>query len=235
MDALKAPSKCGLIKSLVQHEVNELIYRMQRILSSSKGAYVRPFEWGVPKSIKANKILELAKQLNHPEILNHGLRSFAFGKILMRLSGEKVDDEVFFAGSLLHDLGLMRDCTGSSFELVGANEAYEHCEEIFEKRDLEVLYEMILLHDAIGMASDKSLELKYLHYGAGIDVADLWTHRISVENYKEVYNKYPSHNHIEFMISLLKQRLNENPKMYLSTLMKLGFTRKMRKHQSLKL
>lgn len=235
MDTLKAPSKCGLIKNLVKHEIRETIYKAQKLLGSSRGRYIDEKDWETPKSERTSKILNLAKELNHPALFNHGLRSYSFGKIMMSIAGESVEDEVFFAGSLLHDLGLMRDCTGTTFELVGANEACGHCRSFFEKRELEIIHEMIVLHDAVGHAENRSKELKYLHYGAGIDVADLWSHRIDEINYTEVFQKYPSLDHINLMIQLMKKRLNENPIMHLSTLMNLGFTGKMKKHKSLKL
>ena len=235
MKALKAPSKCGLIKNLVKHEVHETFYKAKKLLGSSRGGYISVKDWEIPKSDRVSNILKLAKDLNHPALFNHGLRSYSFGKIMMSIAGERVDEEVFFAGSLLHDLGLMRNCTGTTFEVVGADEACGHCKDTFNKKELEILHEMILLHDAVGQAENKSKELKYLHYGAGIDVADLWSHRIDVKNYNEVFQKYPSLDHINIMIQLMKKRLSENPNMHLSTLMSLGFTQKMRRHKSFKL
>lgn len=234
MTELKAPSKCGVIASLVKHEFKESCYKAAQVLRGGGNRYIDPLEWQVPKSERILKISRLASKLNNSALLNHGYRSFAFGKIMMNLAGENVDNEVFFTGAVLHDLGLMRDCTGTTFEVVGANEACGHCREDFSKKDLEIIYEMILLHDAVGRAENKSLELKYLHYGAGIDVADLWSHRINSKNYQEVFKSYPSHGHIEVMLDLMGRRLRENPKMFLSTLLKLGFEKKMRNHQSLK-
>lgn len=175
------------------------------------------------------KIITLADKLYDGPLFNHGIRSYAFGKILMSLNDEKVDNEVFFIGSLLHDLGLIKDCTGTTFELIGADEACAHCSDILTAKQLDIIHEMILLHGAIGYAENKSNELKYLHYGAGVDVADLWSHRLNEQNYFEVYSKYPSQGHIPYMIDLLKKRMNENPNMYLSTVINLGFLGKMKK------
>ncbi|MFG1503754.1 hypothetical protein [Halobacteriovorax sp. ZH5_bin.2] len=231
MKTIKPPHKCGVIKSLIKYDLKETIYRSKMALSRRSASYISSVEWSVPKSEKVERIIALADKLYDGPLFNHGIRSYAFGKILMSLNNEKVDNEVFFIGSLLHDLGLIKDCTGTTFELVGADEACAHCHDILTPKQLDIIHEMILLHGAIGYAENKSLELKYLHYGAGVDVADLWRHRLNEQNYFEVYNKYPSQGHIPYMIDLLKKRMNENPNMYLSTVINLGFLGKMKQHK----
>ncbi|MDD0851735.1 hypothetical protein HBN50_01455 [Halobacteriovorax sp. GB3] len=231
MKELVAPSKCFLVKNLIKHEFKESLFKLSKMIHLNKVDYLNEDIWEIPKSSRVEKILNLANELYEPALLNHGLRSYSFGKMMMKANNERVDDEVFFVGSLLHDLGLMRDCTHTTFEVAGAKEACSHCKDDFEARELDLIHEMIMYHDAIGVAESKSLELKYLHYGAGIDVADLWTHRLHEENYNEVFERYPGKNHISVMIELMKKRMKDNPKMYLSTLINLGFYEKMKSHR----
>ncbi|MEH0860444.1 hypothetical protein [Halobacteriovorax sp. DPLXC-1] len=231
---LTKPSKCGLISSLIKHDIKESVYKLKLKLNINKRPYINTETITPPNSERVRKITKIATELYHPALFNHGIRSYAFGKLMMNILNEDVDDEVFFIGSLLHDLGLMRDCTNSTFEIVGAKEAVHICKEHYKEEELQKINEMIILHDAVGHAENKSKELKYLHYGAGIDVADLWTHRINPKNYDDIFKKYPSLNHIEVMIGMMKNRMLENPDMYLSTLIKLGFFDKMRNHKMAK-
>lgn len=225
------PHKCGLIKKLIKHELVEFCYRTNMMIQRRSPRYLGRVDWEIPKSENIQKILKLAKRLYQGPLFNHGIRSYAFGKILMTLNEEVVDNEVFFLGCLLHDLGLKQECGDISFEIVGAESACQHCKEFLNSEQLDIMHEMIRLHDAVGEAENKTLELKYLHYGAGVDVADLWTHRLNEKNYHEVFIDYPSENHIHYMIDLMKDRMNENPNMYLSTLINLGFYKKMKKHK----
>lgn len=225
-------SKSFLIKEFLKHDFEKIIYNLKSFNNKNGTNWLSKVNTSPPNSTRIKELLIRSDTLMSPVVKNHSLRSYLFGKVISFLDEQDVDEEVFFAGTYLHDLGLERECINTTFELVGANEAVRICSESFSEKEKEQIHEMIVLHDAIGTALSKSNELKYLHIGAGTDVAGLWSYRLNEKTMKSVYEEHPSLNHIEIMINLLKMRLKENPKMFLSQMINLGFLGKMKKYEN---
>jgi hypothetical protein len=60
----------------------------------------------IPDSKIAVGAMEMAEASSHPSLYKHVLRTFVFGSIVGKAECTRYDEELFFLGSVLHDLGL---------------------------------------------------------------------------------------------------------------------------------
>ncbi|MCF6311236.1 MAG: hypothetical protein L3J39_02185 [Verrucomicrobiales bacterium] len=143
-------------------------------------------------------------------------------------SKTKVDPEVFFMGAIMHDLGLTDPYDkGNTFELDGAVAAMSISENLgMSKENAELIHEMVALHNSVGIAHKLAPEIALLHYGAGADVAGLWIEDLHPKTIREIISEYPRDNFKEGMIRLIADQMDKKPFSYMSTLMDLGFEKK---------
>jgi len=60
----------------------------------------------VPDSAIARKAVDLATRVSSDVVRTHVLRTFVFGSLVGKAQGLRYDEELFFLGAVLHDLGL---------------------------------------------------------------------------------------------------------------------------------
>lgn len=133
----------------------------------------------LPTGPLADASLALARSTVSPPIVDHSIRSFLFARLLAEhegsLSDADYDEDLLFAATVMHDLGLGERARGvARFEVEGADLAAallrEH--EVVES-DVDRVWEAIALHSSIGLAERRGL-LTYLTYkGVFIDVGRL--------------------------------------------------------------
>ncbi|MCM5511069.1 hypothetical protein J8Z26_23185 [Vibrio sp. SCSIO 43169] len=141
----------------------------------------------------------------------------------------KIDKEVFFVGSILHDIGLTDLAPQQeTFELEGAQIARDFSlANNLATSKADLVHEMVALHNSVGVAHKHEPEVALLHYGAGADVAGLWLHDIHRDTLHEVLELYDDHGCKEGMIKLIKEQVSTKPDSYMSTMVELGFLKKM--------
>jgi len=77
-----------------------------------------------PDSKIARDAEELARTVSNDMLFNHVMRCYWFGEFFARKQGVKVDSELMFLSSVLHDLGLTPQVPGPHrFEIEGASAA----------------------------------------------------------------------------------------------------------------
>jgi hypothetical protein len=127
----------------------------------------------VPDSALAREATVLAREASPAMLFNHVLRTYAFGGLVAARQGMKYDEELFYVGAVLHDLGLTEAYAGPErFEVVGANAA----DAFLKARGMPaerraIVWDAIALHTSLGIASRKQPEIALVHIGAGVDVA----------------------------------------------------------------
>jgi hypothetical protein len=136
----------------------------------------------------------------------------------------------FFMGSTMHDLGLTDHYDrGGTFELDDAIAAKSIAEDCgISKSKVELIHEMVALHNSVGVAHKLEPEISLLHYGAGADVAGLWIEDIHPKTIQEILSEYPRGHFKDGMIRLMSAQLSNKPFSYMTTLMELGFEKKIR-------
>ena len=126
----------------------------------------------LPDSALAHKAVDLASCVSPDVVRTHVLRTFVFGSLVGKEQGLRYDEELFFLGAVLHDLGLTAEFRSSErFEVAGADAAaaFLHNEGVAPERR-EIVWDAIALHTSVGIASRKRPEIALVHIGAGVDV-----------------------------------------------------------------
>lgn len=130
-----------------------------------------------PDSAFAREIEEAAAEQN-PVILAHSYRSWIFGRALADVDGTDVDDELLYAGALLHDHGLVPAVPGEDFTLRSARRATEAATAVgLAPERTASLADAITVHTTPGVtiARDGALGY-YIQNGAMVDIVGqrLW-------------------------------------------------------------
>src|SRR5271170_5420933 len=130
----------------------------------------------IPDSRLALAALDLVKIESHASIYKHVLRTFVFGGLSARAERIGFDEELFFLGAALHDLGLTErfGAPAGRFEVVGADAAEKFLlgKGVAAERSA-VVWEAIALHTSNGIALRRAPEVALVHIGASIDVMGL--------------------------------------------------------------
>jgi hypothetical protein len=78
----------------------------------------------VPDTIVVKQAEELAREMSNGMLFNHVMRCYWFSELFAQVEGTKVDSELLFLSSVLHDLGLTGHAQGPHrFEIEGASAA----------------------------------------------------------------------------------------------------------------
>jgi hypothetical protein len=106
-------------------------------------------------------------------IAAHGARTWLFGTALAQYDSADLDDELFYAASLLHDSGLITAVTGQDFTLRSAETAANAVVAAGGSRpQAEAVAEGIARHTTPGISPSRGGELAtYLQAGALLDLA----------------------------------------------------------------
>ena len=140
--------------------------------------------------------LELVRATESPPIVDHSIRTFLFARLLAEhegaLNDAAYDEQLLFAATVMHDLGLGEHARGHArFEVEGADLAAGVLREHgVPDADVERVWEAIALHSSHGLAERRGL-LTYLTYRGVFVDAGRNTDGVAAELRKEVLNAYP--------------------------------------------
>src|SRR6267142_6628845 len=133
----------------------------------------------LPTAPLAGASLAAARSSVNRSILDHSIRSFLFARLLAEEEGSlhdaDYDEDLLFAATVMHDLGLGEHATGEArFEVEGADLAAAVLREHgVAEADVDRVWEAIALHSSHGLADRRGL-LTYLTYkGVFIDAGQL--------------------------------------------------------------
>lgn len=228
--ALTRTSPLLLISRFVMGDVRTLGRKLKRSLTGEEVRYVARAHYEVPDSALCQKALDLVAASSPDFLLNHCLRSFAFGKAIAEKSQTRFDAEVFFAAAIMHDLGLTERFDGpGSFETEGARVARAFCiDRGMESARADIVHEAVALHAAVGIAHKKSTELALLHFGAGVDVAGFWMDEVHPRTVQEIVERYPRLDFKKLFPALLERQVDRKPDCHIAGLVNLGFCKKIK-------
>ena len=140
--------------------------------------------------------LALVQATESRPIADHSIRTFLFARLLAEREGclndAEYDEELLFAATVMHDLGLGGHARGQArFEVEGADLAAAVLREHgVAEADVERVWEAIALHSSHGLAERRGL-LTYLTYkGVFIDAGQL-TGVVADGLRTEVLDAYP--------------------------------------------
>jgi HD domain len=140
--------------------------------------------------------LALVRSTESAPIADHSIRSFLFVRLVAEHEGSSsdaaYDEELLFAATVMHDLGLGEQARGQArFEVEGADLAAAVLRgQGVADSDVDRVWEPIALHSSIGLAERRGL-LTYLTYtGVFIDAGRI-ADAVAGELRNEVLNAYP--------------------------------------------
>ena len=167
----------------------------------------------LPDSALAHKAVDLVSRVSPDVVRTHVLRTFVFGSLVGQGQGLRYDEELFFLGAVLHDLGLTSDYRSAArFEVAGADaaDAFLKGEGVSSERR-EIVWDAIALHTSVGIASRKRPEIALVHIGAGIDVLGVELDKLPPESVAETIEALPRHDFKNAFFAAMVETLAHAP------------------------
>lgn len=150
----------------------------------------------LPTGPLADASLAIARSSVNRSILDHSIRSFLFARLLAEEEGSRhdadYDEDLLFAATVMHDLGLGEHATGEArFEVEGADLAAAVLRNHgVDDADVDRVWEAIALHSSLGIAHRRGLLTYLTHKGVFIDAGRI-TDAIADRLRHEVLDVYP--------------------------------------------
>ena len=119
--------------------------------------------------------LALVRSSESQPIADHSIRSFLFARLLAEhegcLNDAAYDEQLLFAATVMHDLGLGDHARGQArFEVEGADLAAAVLREHgVAEADVDRVWEAIALHSSVGIADRRGLLTYLTHKGVFLD------------------------------------------------------------------
>ena len=160
--------------------------------------------------------LALVRSTESQPIVDHSIRTFLFARLLAEhegcLNDAAYDEELLFAATVMHDLGLGKHARAEArFEVEGADLAAAVLREHgVAEADVDRVWEAIALHSSHGLADRRGL-LTYLTYkGVFIDAGPL-ADAVADGLRKEVLNAYPKPTARRYLAEAIIEHANRSP------------------------
>ena len=148
----------------------------------------------IPDSKLACEATELLREHGSPLLYAHSLRVYLFGAIRGRHRGWAFDHELFYVGSMFHDLGLTPKYRSQDhrFEVDGANAARDFLRANgIDEPKAEIVWDAIALHTTREIPWHKRPEIALLNGGAAADVIGDGLDEIPTADREAVLAAYP--------------------------------------------
>jgi hypothetical protein len=170
----------------------------------------------LPTGPMVDASLALVRATESRPIVDHSIRTFLFARLLAEhegcLNDVEYDEQLLFAATVMHDLGLGEHGRGQArFEVEGADlaAAVLRAHGVAEA-DVERVWEAIALHSSHGLAERRGL-LTYLTYkGVFIDAGPL-ADAVADGPREEVLNAYPKPTARRYLAEAIIGHANRSP------------------------
>lgn len=176
----------------------------------------------IPDSSICNRVIEYLYDVQPKYLTNHCLRSHAFATLLSETKNEKIDREVLFCTTALHDLGLCQHGKQKSrFEVLGADIAVDFLSQNgFEKNKCDIVWDGIALHTSFEIALRKQPEIANAASGIMFDVIGGPQLRIiGKTNLEKILTTYPRVNLKNNLVTDMVSYIQQNPKTVTGTIL----------------
>jgi len=147
----------------------------------------------VPDSPLITEVLEFARTLYEPYLFNHAIRSWLFAARIGQLKGMDCDPEVVAVGTILHDIGLAADVSGSNrFEVNGAAATLSFIKERgVSSRRAQLVWDLVALNSTPSIALHKETEVALGTMGIGLDYGGFGFGLIPSAEMAEILRAFP--------------------------------------------
>lgn len=183
----------------------------------------------IPDSRTAIEAEQLCREESSPILYAHALRSYFFASLLGKGGGLRFDEELLYAGCVLHDIGLTPtyDEPVRSFEFVGADVAAE----LADRRGWALawrhtLHRSIVLHMAPDISPVELPEVLLLEAGVACDVSGTRVAEISRRAMQEIVARYSRKDFRREFADLLGREARRKPDCSAALLLGRGLGRR---------
>ncbi len=179
--------------------------------------------FAVPDSKFAREAEEACAELP-PALEGHSYRTWLFGRALATVDRNKMDDELFYCGALLHDYGIVNPATDRDFTL-GSVDRMLSCATAagVAGERAELLADGICVHLTPGVKVDTDGTIGcYLQWGAMVDGAGLRIWDIAPHNVEEVLRRYPRGDFKRQLVDMMRTEAAAVPKGRFGLLVRCG-------------
>lgn len=158
-------------------------------------------------------------------VLGHSYRTWAFGRALATIDGERgLDDELFYVTALLHDAGLVEAVTGEDFTLRGAAAAASVVAE-HRPDDVDRVRDAISAHVTPGATvAEDGPEAVYVQLGATLDLGGLRLHHLDEDFVDAVVDRHPRAGLVDDITGRIAAEAEAVPDGRFALLRRTGFT-----------
>jgi hypothetical protein len=166
-----------------------------------------------PDSRIAKRALELCARVSPRFLVNHSSRTFAWGCILAHQHHIALDRELFYVGSILHDLGLTAEFEGPRcFEHESAAAAVRFSlREGWPPDRSAILGEAIRLHMQARVVIEDGVEAYLLSEATTCDVRGKWLHEIDEATRTRVLSRFPRSDFKVKFIEMCEDQARRKP------------------------
>jgi hypothetical protein len=168
----------------------------------------------IPDSRLCGEVTELVRESSPEYLFNHSLRSFYFASLLAERRKARLDVEVLYLGTIMHDMGLVEGMIHEPrrFEVVGADFARGHLlEHGLNEPRADTVWDIIALHSSVGIADYKGVEVALAHLGISVDVVGRGLDELTHEQVDSVLELAPRLSFTDDFLDLLTEHIKANP------------------------
>jgi hypothetical protein len=157
-------------------------------------------------------------------LLGHSYRTWLFGHALAAIDGCELDDELFYAGALLHDFGIVNPTAESDFTLGSAERMFACAQTAgVETHRADLLADGICVHATPGITVEIDGALGcYLQWGAMVDGAGLRIWDIAPGNVAETLRRYPRGDFKRDLVGMIRAEAAAVPAGRMGLLVRCG-------------
>jgi hypothetical protein len=160
-------------------------------------------------------------------LVGHGYRTWCVGYALAEQDRISLDAELFYAASLLHDSGMMREVVGEDFTIRSAHIVLEVCErdEATDPVSAARLADAVVAHASAGLTPRDDPIAFYVQAGALADLAGLRMWDLPRGYLRAAYEAHPAHGVHGEIQTLIRREAHDVPQGRFALLRRAGLDR----------
>jgi len=138
-------------------------------------------------------VIEYAQRISEPYLFNHSMRSWLFAEAIGRVKGIAYDREIVAIGTILHDIGLTPNVSGSNrFEVNGADAAVAFIRgKGLSDRRVQLVWDLVALNSTPSLALHKEPEVAVGTMGIGLDYGGFGVDALPPSDLERILGTFP--------------------------------------------
>ncbi|MEM9712043.1 MAG: HD domain-containing protein [Actinomycetota bacterium] len=184
---------------------------------------------GDPPTSRLTRTAEEAAAVQSAALLGHARRTWVFGRALAGHDGVALDDELFYVGCLLHDVGLMEVVAGEDFTRRSAEAATTAAMASDRPEVGDRLGDVIVAHTTPGLTIERDgAEAVYLQAGATCDLGGLRLETFAADDVGRLLDRHPRGGLVADIVPRIRAEADAVPDGRFALLCRLGFPQAIR-------